>query len=64
MIPALIAGGVANTAYELIGACYTVVAYRTSVGTLKTPEDNLLVQDTAILPSSYVRQAGRPKKRL
>ena len=63
LIATLIAVGVADTAYELIGACYTVVAYFTSAGTLEVPEDNLLVRDSAILPPSYLRQAGRPKKK-
>ena len=47
-IATLIAGGVDDTTYELMGACYTVAAYLTSVGTLEVSEDNLLVRDSAI----------------
>lgn len=63
LVATLMASGMADTAYELMGECYTVAAYRASVGTLEVPEDHLLVRDPSILPAVYVRQAGRPKKR-
>ncbi|CEG44525.1 mutatorlike transposase [Plasmopara halstedii] len=45
-------------------ACVMEMAsYQENLGTLEIPEDDLLTADLSISPATYVRQAGRPRKR-
>ncbi|CEG50362.1 Zinc finger, SWIM-type [Plasmopara halstedii] len=43
-----------ESAYELMGECYTVASYQENLGTLEIPEDDLFTADLSISPDTKV----------
>jgi hypothetical protein len=63
ILSAMTAASSTTSVFSLASACYTVASYQAGIGTMEIAEDRALVPDQRVLPATFIRQAGRPRKR-